>query len=369
MRVLKLGDINSPHLRRIVLGLRREGVEVAVFTLADPRDEWAKEHGVELHVQASGTSGSDLSKLRYLRAVPALRSLINRYRPDLVHAHYATSYGMLGALTGRRPLAISAWGSDVLVFPRKSTAHAIMLRWILRRADVVFSISKALTEACSRYAQVPIVQNPFGIDASVFRPGTSERPFPTGTLVFGTIKGLGPIYGTDVLLRSFARAVQLLPEVPLGLLICGDGPERSTYQDLSRSLGIADRTVLTGRLVMDQVPAHHRMIDVFANLSRSESFGVSVIEASATAVPVVATRVGGLPEVVIEGVTGLLVPVDDVEATAAAFVRLAHDPDLRAALGSAGRVFVLNTFDEHRTIRTLVDTYAQLLGIKDAHQA
>ncbi|MBK9288579.1 MAG: hypothetical protein IPN38_13050 [Flavobacteriales bacterium] len=70
-----------------------------------------------------------------------------------------------------------------------------------------------------------------------------------------------------------------------------------------------------------------------------------------------------------EGVTGLLVPVDDVEATAAAFVRLARDPDLRLALGNAGRQFVLNSFEEHRTIRTLVDTYTQLLGRKEAHQA
>lgn len=369
MRVLKLGDINSPHLRRITLGLQREGVTVAVFTLATPRDAWAEEHGVDLHVYARGNSGSDLSKLRYLRAVPALRAFINRYRPDIVHAHYATSYGLLGALMGRHPLVISAWGSDVLVFPRRSAAHAAMLRWILRRSDVVLSISKALTEACARYTQVPVVQNPFGIDASTFQPGKLEGPFPAGALVFGTIKGLGPIYGTDVLLRSFARTLELLPDVPLGLLICGDGPERSTYEELARSLGIAERTVFTGRLAMDQVPAHHRMIDVFANLSRSESFGVSVIEASAAAVPVVATRVGGLPEVVNEGVTGLLVPVDDVEATAAAFVRLARDPDLRLALGTAGRQFVLNSFEEHRTIRTLVDTYTQLLGRKEAHQA
>jgi glycosyltransferase involved in cell wall biosynthesis len=169
----------------------------------------------------------------------------------------------------------------------------------------VLCISRARAAAAQPFTPDQIRLTPFGVDTSTFRPRRLTCPyFPEGTLVIGTIKGLTPDYGIDVLIRAFADLVKRRSNDSLGLLICGEGPERDAFVQLAADLGISSHVHFTGRLSHDLVADHHAMIDIFANLSRTESFGVSVVEASATGRPVVATRVGGLPEVVEHRIVG-----------------------------------------------------------------
>jgi glycosyltransferase involved in cell wall biosynthesis len=107
------------------------------------------------------------------------------------------------------------------------------------------------------------------------------------------------------------------------------------------------------------------MIDVFVNVSRNESFGVSVIESSACMKPVVVSDVGGLPEVVIEGETGFHVPAEDAEQTAKAIDRLVNDPPLRKKMGEAGRIFVRENFSFAKNVSDTIRIYEQLLSKKN----
>ncbi len=362
MRTLHLGDAASPHLRRVVKALSERGVEQRIFTLNGGADNQSYGPGIRIAHFGKAAPGGDIGKLRYLLALPALRRELKAYRPDIVHAHYATSYGLLGALCGHRPLVISAWGSDVLLFPGKSPLHRRMLMWVLDRGQRILVISGALEQAVSRLTRTPVTRAPFGVDTVQFHPYRASCPyFEAGTLVIGTIKSLEPVYRIEVLLDAFAEIVRSRSTKALGLLVCGDGSLRQELEDQCKQLGITGRVHFTGRLSPDRVAEHHAMIDVFANLSASESYGVSVLESMATARPVVATHVGGLPELVVQEVTGLLVAPDDVQASAEAIGRLVDDASQRERMGAAGRERVVASFDRRWHDGVCMAVYEELL--------
>jgi glycosyltransferase involved in cell wall biosynthesis len=259
---------------------------------------------------------------------------LRAHRPDLLHAHYASGYGSTAMLAGWHPTLLSVWGADVYDFPYESRLKGWLLRRNLRFADALASTSAAMAQQVRRLwpGAGDIAITPFGVDLQRFAPAARVP----GPVTIGTVKTLAPKYGIDTLLRAFAL---LAPPHDVRLLIVGDGPQRDELQALARQLGIADRVQWPGAVPHDQVPQWLQRLDVYVAASRldSESFGVAVVEAMACGVPVVVSDAGGLPEVVVAGDSGLVVPRDDPAALAAALAHLLAEPALRQRLATAGR--------------------------------
>ncbi len=154
-----------------------------------------------------------------------------------------------------------------------------------------------------------------------------------------------------------------LPQ-PCRLLIVGDGPQSAELEALAHQLSIAQRTQFAGAVAHAEVPAWLNRLDIYAAPSRldSESFGVAVIEASACALPVVVSDAGGLPEVVQDGETGLVVPRDDVPALQAALKRLVLDAALRQELGRRGRAHVAREYEWGHCVDVMERCYAQVVA-------
>jgi glycosyltransferase involved in cell wall biosynthesis len=211
-----------------------------------------------------------------------------------------------------------------------------------------------------------VAVTPFGVDVVRFAP-PATRGTP-GLLTIGIVKSLAPKYGVDLLLRAFAGLVADADVQALGdecrLLVVGDGPSRGALEALARELGIAARTEFVGAVAHADVPTWLNRFDVYAAPSRldSESFGVAVIEASACALPVVVADVGGLPEVVRDDETGLIVPRDEVPALQAALKRLALDPSLRARLGQAGRTWVEREYEWGHCVDLMEGSLQRVVG-------
>lgn len=186
----------------------------------------------------------------------------------------------------------------------------------------------------------------------------SPEKAPTEPLVIGTVKGLTPLYGVDILIRAFSATKKQRPNVPLQLRIVGDGPLKAELEHLVQQQGSAKITDFVGRVPHSQVPEQLRQLDVYAALSRSESFGVAVLEASACGVPVLVSNVGGLPEVVVPGETGRIVPGDNVDAATEALLDLIDSKTLREEMGAAGVRFV----QEHYSWPVCVDKFCQALA-------
>jgi glycosyltransferase involved in cell wall biosynthesis len=227
-------------------------------------------------------------------------------------------------------------------------------RLALRSATAVTSTSDFMVphvhELMGRTGTVHKV--PYGVDTDLFRPGV------TGSrrgLTIGFVKHLKPKYGPGDLLTAVAR---IRPHIPdLRVVMAGEGELRSALAARAASLGIDDIVEFPGRIPHEEVPALMRSLDILANPSvdRSESFGVAILEASASAVPVVVTDVGGIREVARHEETALLVAPAQPDELADALLRLANDPELRTRLGRDGREFVQRTYEWDDNVSSMLD--------------
>jgi len=352
--VALLGAANSIHLQRWALGLAGRGWQVTVIT---QHRKGVLDYPPPIRLETLPWHGA----AGYFANVLALRALLRRLQPDLLHVHYASGYGTLGSLAGWRPMLLSVWGADVYDFPRQGAVSRLLLLHNLRHADRLASTSEAMARRVrSLWPGVgPIDITPFGVDPSRFAPAArAAHPFTVGT-----VKTLTPKYGIDTLLQGFALARGRLPP-DAELLIVGDGEQRLALTSMAAHLGVAPQVRWVGAVDHAQVPGWLQRMDLYVAVSRddSESFGVAVVEASACGLPVVVSDAGGLPEVVEQGVTGLVVPREDPHALAEAMVALASDAAMRERLGAAGRARVLQRYDWPRCVDRMLDAYHAALG-------
>ncbi len=352
MKILYLAEATSPHTQKWIRHFAELGNEVHLASLTDLPLEKAAVHPFW---RPTGT------KLDYFANINRVRALVKHLKPDVVHALYATSYGFLGALAGFHPYVISTWGMDVYDFPTISPLHRRLLIWNLSKADVVCSTTHKMakvTETYMKCGKKPVV-TPGGVDLNVFRVITRQQ---NDRMTIGIIKHLEPKYGVEYLLRTFAKVWKL--HLNSNLLIVGDGSLRCKLEKLTFDLNIQNQVRFIGRVPHAEVPNWLGEIDIFVNPSvdESETFGIAVLEASATELPVIASNIGGLPEVVQDNVTGFLVPPRDIDALSEKLGILMKNADLRQKMGRAGRKFVQDHYEWNHIVKIMEAVYAPLFN-------
>jgi L-malate glycosyltransferase len=373
MKVLLLSNLESSHTYKWAESLARRGVSVCVVGMGsvDAAQLYAGQSNVI--VRSLGIDSrtikkeiGNVTKLSYLMKLPMVKREIRSFKPDIVHAHFATSNGLLGSLCNFHPFIVSVWGSDVFDFPEISALHRALLRFNLTRADRILSTSMIMARQTNRFTRKPVDVTPFGVDIHEFSP--MKRLVHPG-IVVGTVKNLEPKYGVDYLLHAFRILSSRNPQLTLNLLIVGGGSQRDQLETLAARLGIQESVTFTGHVPYREIARCHNMIDVSVFLSTSDSFGVAAVEASACGNAVVASNVGGLPEVVEHGVTGFIVPPRDPHKTADAIEKLVLDGGLRACMGSAGRQRVKKLFNWDNNVSQMIDIYDSTLHPQVAPQS
>ena len=361
-KVLLLGDVNSSHTRKWAAGVAGLGFEVMIYSISEENGNWSERAGVKVFstakpVDRTTYSGKDSSKSIYLFRLPELKKAIRSFQPDILHAHYATSYGLLAALTNFHPLVISVWGSDILDFPKRSFLHKSIVKYNLRKADVIISTGKILADETKKYTKTKIEVIPFGVNTDLFTPRAVSHPVFT----IGMIKSFEKTYGIDYLLVAFQQLLKKSGRDMLKLVIAGEGSLLGDYTKLIADMELSDAVELPGKISHDRVPEMLNRFDVFVNPSLRESFGVSILEASACGLPVVASDTGGIPEVVVDKSTGLLVPPADSDAIEKAISFFIENPTQINIFGNNGRKMVLEKFDWNKNLKSISLLYSALI--------
>ena len=366
MRICILANARVVHTQRWARAFAERGHEVHVLSIRG-----GSIPDVQVKTVCVGPVNSE-SKLwvflSYLKLALTARRHLRRLSPDVLHAHYTTTHGVIAAYSGFSPRVVSCWGSDVN--PAVGSMPRLkrwLNRYALRRPDLVCSTSRFMIDQIQDQLGpgVPVRQVPFGVDCARFRP-TQDRARDSGFRV-GFVKSLTQVYAPEGLVRAMRRVVDAIPNARL--VMAGEGPLDSTLRQIGVELGLEDRIEFLGRLPNEAVPDVMAGFDVFVNCSRAESFGVVILEASACGVPVVATRVGGVPEVCRHGESGLLVPPDDVEALADAIIRLARHPELRGKMGRSGRTFVLQNHEWQNDVELMLGLLQDLVRERGERRA
>ena len=297
----------------------------------------------------------------YLLKLPRLKKVIKTFKPDVVHAHYASSYGLLGSLSGFHPFIVSVWGIDVYIFPNISSIYRSVTKYVLNKAEIITSSSNTMAQEAKKFTDNQFKVVPFGIDINNFKKAKVESLFPDESIVIGAVKHLEYKYGLEYLLKAFSLLTKKYPDIPIKLLIVGGGSMTNQLKALAKDIAIEDKTIFTGPVEHSLIAEYHNMMDIEVYLSDYESFGVSVIEASACENPVVVSNVGGLPEVVDDSVTGIIVEPKDPDSAARAIEKLVLDEQLRIIMGQAGRNKVEELYNWEDNVSSMIDLYSDLI--------
>ena len=373
MKLLILGDVNSVHIQKWSINLASKDILIGIFSLSEVAVNWF-ENSEYIEVLSHGGIKDNatfhkplISKIKYLKVLPALKKAIRSFEPDIIHAHYASSYGLIGALSGFHPFFLSVWGNDVFDFPNEGVLNREILKYNLRNADRVFSTSYTMEKETKKYTAKNVEVIPFGVDIEIFRAELKDESTRSDGILIGTIKTMEKEYAIHDLIMAFSIVRKKNLSKDLKLLIVGSGTLEHELKKLSKDLSLDHVITFTGFIQPMDIPKYHNMIDIFVCLSVRESFGVAVVEAMACMKPVVVSNADGLPEVVDDGDTGYVVPISDPEAAANAIDKLVRDEELQKRLGKNARKKVELEYDIINCVSKMRDAYSQVSESTDTY--
>lgn len=357
MKICFLAPANNYHTQKWVRYFVDQGNEVSVLSLTKGEIDGAKVYWLNAN---TGSGASDFAKLKYLLQFHHIREIINEIKPDIINAHYASSYGTLAALAGLKNHIVSVWGSDVYDFPRKSIFHKKLLEFSLNSARCIFSTSNAMAEETRKYTKKNIFITPFGVDMDLFNPEKRER-IDDGKFIIGTVKKLEPKYGIDYFLKAVSIVKEKRPDIPLEVRIAGNGSHELQYHQLAKELGIENIVKWLGFISQEKAAKEWANMDCGIIYSESESFGVSAVEAQAAGIPVIVSDVPGLQEAVNPGTSAAVVLRGKSELLAEKIIELYETPDKRVDMGKIGREYVKEHYELNKCFQRVAGYYAQLL--------
>lgn len=345
MRIAFLGDGALNHVRRWVSYFHGCGHNVLLISFEDVSGCTfpAKRVMKRLPTKVLG----------YLASLGPVKNLLDDFRPQLVNALYVGGYGLIGALSGHRPLVVSALGSDLLVDYPSSPLHRAQIRYAIRHADLITTDADVLSAIVHDIGapRERILKAYFGIDEEIFHMPKGPRGQPetrnggavetedssgaeTGRAkIDGTGSGaprivstrkLYPLYNIDLLI---AAAPEVIEETGARIIVVGEGPERERLMRLAEERGIQDHVSFEGKMKTEGIVEELQNASVYVSTSRSDSTSVSLLEAMACGAPPVVTDIPANREWIEDGVNGILFMPGDRRALARAVITMVKDRD------------------------------------------
>jgi len=299
------------------------------------------------------------------------------YHLDLLHVHYAIPHSV-SALLARQmlaqrgkhlPFVTTLHGTDITLVGM-DRSYLPITRYAIEQSDGVTSISSYLKKVTEENFgitnHIEVVHN--FVNCDVYKPFADEEARANARLRFANpdeflfmhLSNFRPVKRIADVVHIFARVAK---QLPARLALIGDGPDRSTAEWLAHSLGIHNRIHFLGK--QDRVSELLPLADLMLMPSEMESFGLAALEAMACQTPAIATRVGGVPELIDDGVNGLLFPIGDVDAMAAASVALLTDPGRHQTMRRAARKTAQDRFCSTRILPRYVEFYESLLNTRN----
>ena len=303
-----------------------------------------------------------------LNLAAKMSEVIEREELDIMHVHYALPHAVSAYLAREivrpRPVKVvtTLHGTDITLVGLQPSFFSVT-KFSIEQSDGVTAVSGWLRDQTRSIfgvtSPIEVIHN--FVDIERFRPEPDSRRrrcyAAPNELVFMHASNFRAVKNAHRVVEVFHAAQA---QVPARLLMVGEGPDVAPCRELARELKIADRVSFLGE--QEYIEALLPLADVFLLPSSHESFGLVALEAMSSGVPVIATRVGGMPEVIVDGVSGFLRDPGDVAGMSAIAVELARDPELRARVGRAARARAGDTFAQERAVEHYEAYYRRLLA-------
>jgi glycosyltransferase involved in cell wall biosynthesis len=384
LRVIARLNVGGPalHVAYLTAGLADRGYETTLVagTLARGEESMASVSEARgVRIETLPALHREIGPLRDARAILRLARLIREERPTILHTHTAKAgaVGRIAALLAgdaRPPIVVHTFHGHVLrgyFNPVTTLGFRTLERWLARVTTVLIAVSPEVRDdlvklhvaPASKFAIVRLgieLDERTDVDSGARAETRRQLGIGEDAFIVGWVGRMTAVKRTDDVIRALRGLVER--GVDAYLCLVGDGPDRDHLERYAHELGVVKRCLFVG--YQDDVARFYSAIDALVLPSVNEGTHVSVMEALAAQRPVVATRVGGTPDVIRDGVDGYLVEVGDANALSERLAGLANDPERRARMGAKGREQVLGRYAVERLVDDIDRLYRSLL---DAH--
>jgi len=357
LRICYLAGGRSVHTQKWVRFFAERGHDVYLATFAE----------------RSQIEGVKVRKLRYFSKVAypfrilAVKKAVKEINPDILHAHYVSHNGVYGALTGFKPFVVTAWGDDILIEPKKSMVKRYLVKYVLRKADLITTDSLSAIKTIVGFGvdeeKVKLIVH--GVDLRVFHPIENKEDLKEELCVKQnyqvviSTRNLEPSYDVGTLIKAIPYVIDKCPNTYF--LIVGEGTLRHQLEELACKLGVAENVRFVGSVSNREMPKFLGASDIFVSTSLSDTRSVSLLEAMACGLPVVVTDLEGNKECVKEGVNGFLFSKGDFKALAEKTIYLLRDEDTRRRFGVINRRYVEKEGSYEKEMRKMEKLYKELV--------
>ena len=359
MRILYFTESDSPHDRRFLTALGK--TKHQVYTLRQKPCSPEKIDGIT-SVEWPNGQPDWLSWLGWQGGVEQLKIIINSVEPDLVHAGPVQGPAMVTALTGFHPLITMSWGSDILLYAKRSPWMQFATRYVLDHTNTFLADCQTVALEAEKfgYNSKPVVTFPWGVDLDHFSLVNGDK---TGRLLRQTLgwenkfilfcnRSWSPVYGVNLLAEAFVKAVNHNSE--LRLLLAGFGPQMKLIKKILNP--VEDKVFYPGNLSLEDLPGFYCGADLFISPSFCDGSSISLLEALACSKPVLVSDIPSNQEWVVGGVNGELFNTGDKADLTQKVLQMAEDPDLEK-FGIKARIIAESKADWKQNFQQLLNAY------------
>lgn len=320
MKICLLADAESIHTIRWCRHFFDLGHEIHLISLKNSQIE-----NIQVHYVDSGNINVAGGNWRVLFQYRKVKKIIDQIQPDIVHALYATSYGVLGALSNFHPYIVTPLGTDVLISPQRSFIYRILLRYVFKKADWITSMAPHMTDAMLKLG-VPsskIGEIILGINTAVFNK--QNRKLPTNEFVITSTRNLEPVYNIPHFLKAIALIKSQIPNLKINII--GDGSLRDQLENMAKELNISGIITFYGKVSQTEVVHVLNKSHILITVSLSDGNSLSLIEAMACGAYPIATDILANHQWVKNNVNGSFVKIDDVQGLADCIMKVYNNFD------------------------------------------
>ena len=369
MKICFLGDINSPHVERWVKYFIDQNHDVSLITMSSEYD-----------ITFEGISVYNVKPLNFLSSkkrtmafilLNKFRKLVKNINPDLVHIHGIFEYGLISPYLNCYPIILSAWGSDVLIYPNKSKILKYLTSRAIRNADLLhcdgIKTMNAFKNLGSNNNKIARIY--FGSDCKKYNPNNynnniRDKLGSKNLFMVISLRGLSPIYSVDTLIKSIPLIIKENANVKF--IIVGKGKLKKDLENLAKRLSISEYVIFTGYVSDKDLPLYLASSDIYVSTSLSDAgLAASTAEAMASGLPVIVTEDPDNRYWVKNGINGYIIPTKNPKMLAKRIIELIEDKKLRHEMGLQNRKLIVEKNNYNIEMGKMEKEYEKLIMHED----
>ena len=352
MRICYLALATNIHTERFLKYFVKAGHDVHILSFHKGGIEGVTYHHIE--------SPFKNNYLSFIVHVKKVKRILKEIDPDVVHGIYLTNYCLLGALVGIKPFIATALGSDALLGPKRSIILRYIVKYVLKKADMVTSMAGHMTEELVKLGveRDKIFETPIGVDTSIFNPASRQKRDAKLRII--STRNFEPIYNLGLLLDAIAYVKQR--KNGFECILVGDGSRKNELMERSNKLKICDIVKYTGYVPNEKVAEYLASSDVFVTTSSSDGSNISLLEAMARGVFPIATDIPANRQWIDHCVNGYLVPADKPEILGKKIILALEDKYLREKARKINWKIIKDRASWQLNMKEIESKYERLAG-------